>query len=331
MAGYYDEITGEYIDTGDTGQLSGPLDNSSGTGTIGDYTRTQTFDDGSTLIMDLDGNIIGSTPATDTGYTGGGGFDVGSLLSRLGTSAFNSLKSAFTDSKGNVNWRNVAAAAGGLYGLYQSNRPQEKTGYQGGIPKYEATREAVANTYDPNRRPGSGGQRYFSQTQFAAPGEAATAARAAAKEEAAGLETLNRANPAQQMRKNPTEAAVVKGAESSKVREGTAASKVIETLPPPKYATGGILALAKGGAPRYLDGATDGMADKIPARIDGKQEARLSHGEFVIPADVVGHLGNGNSEAGAQRLYEMMDRIRKARTGTPKQGKQINPNKFLPV
>lgn len=331
MAGYYDEETGEYIDTGDTGQLSGPLDNTSGTGTIGDYTRTQIFDDGSTLIMDLDGNIIGSTPSTDTGYTGGGGFDVGSLLSRLGTSAFNSLKSAFTDSKGNVNWRNVAAAAGGLYGLYQSNRPQEKTGYQGGIPKYEAVREAAPNTYDPNRRPGSGGQRYFSQTQYAAPGEAATAARAAAKEEAAGLEALNRANPARQERKDPTVTAIQKGAESDKVREGTDASKVIETLPPPKYATGGILALAKGGAPRYLDGATDGMADKIPARIDGKQEARLSHGEFVIPADVVGHLGNGNSEAGAQRLYEMMDRIRKARTGTPKQGKQINPNKFLPA
>ena len=52
---------------------------------------------------------------------------------------------------------------------------------------------------------------------------------------------------------------------------------------------------------------------------------RLDH------ADVVGHLGNGNSEAGAQRLYEMMDKIRKARTGTSKQGKQINPNKFLPT
>jgi hypothetical protein len=71
------------------------------------------------------------------------------------------------------------------------------------------------------------------------------------------------------------------------------------------------------------------MADKIPANIDGKQEARLSHGEFVVPADVVSHLGNGNSDAGADRLYAMMDRVRKARTGTKKQGKQINPNKYL--
>jgi hypothetical protein len=104
--------------------------------------------------------------------------------------------------------------------------------------------------------------------------------------------------------------------------------------PVPQYAAGGIAGLPKNGAKtskgRYLNGETDGMADKIPAKIDGKQEARLSHGEFVIPADVVGHLGNGNSEAGAKRLYEMMDRIRHARTGTTKQGKQINSDKFLP-
>jgi hypothetical protein len=92
-------------------------------------------------------------------------------------------------------------------------------------------------------------------------------------------------------------------------------------------AQGGLMNLAKG---RYLNGATDGMADKIPAHIEGKQPAALSHGEFVVPADVVSHLGNGNSEAGAQRLYDMMDRIRKARTGTTKQGKQINPDKFMP-
>ena len=330
MPGYYDEITGEYIDTGDDSYGYSQLDNTSGTGSIGDYTTTQIFDDGSTLIMDLDGNIIGSTPATDTGYTGGGGFDIGNLLARLGTSAFNSLKSAFTKD-GKTDWRNVAAAAGGLYGLYQSNRPQEKTGYQGGIPKYEAVREAVSGTYDPERRPGSGGQRYFSQPQFTAPGDAATTARAAAREEAAGLETLNRANPAQQRRASPTTEAVDRGAESAAVQEGRPASEVLQDKPVPQYASGGITTLAKGGAPRYLNGTTDGMADKIPARIDDNQEARLSHGEFVIPADVVSHLGNGNSEAGAQRLYTMMDKIRKARTGTTKQGKQINPNKFLPA
>jgi hypothetical protein len=72
------------------------------------------------------------------------------------------------------------------------------------------------------------------------------------------------------------------------------------------------------------------MADKIPARIDNTQEARLSDGEFVVPADVVSHLGNGNSNAGAKNLYNMMDRVRKARTGNTKQGTEINPNKFIP-
>jgi hypothetical protein len=324
MAGYYDEETGAWVDTGDTGVNQGQLDNTSGTGTVGDYTNVQTFDDGSTLIMDKDGNIIGSTPSTDTTSTGG--IDIGSMMARLGTSAFNSLKSAFTDPKtGGVNWRNVAAAAGGLYGLYQSQKAPEKTGYQGGIPKYEAVREKVANTYDPNRRPGSSAQSYFSSTKYVAP-EGAEAARTAAKEEAAGLEALNKSSPARQERTVLQAGAEKK--EPEKKEEVKPASSVIDKLPVPKYASGGIADMAKG---RYLGGATDGMADKIPARIGGKQEAKLSHGEFVIPADVVGHLGNGNSDAGAKRLYEMMDRIRQARTGTTKQGKQINPNKFLPT
>jgi hypothetical protein len=96
------------------------------------------------------------------------------------------------------------------------------------------------------------------------------------------------------------------------------------------YTGGGIAAMAKGGmAPRFLSGGGDGMSDDIPATINGKQPARLADGEFVIPADVVSHLGNGSSKAGAKKLYSMMDKVRQARTGTKKQGKQINPNKFL--
>jgi hypothetical protein len=90
---------------------------------------------------------------------------------------------------------------------------------------------------------------------------------------------------------------------------------------------GGIAGMSHG---RYLQGSTDGMADKIDTSIDGVQPAKLSHGEFVIPADVVSHLGNGNSDAGAKKLYHMMDKIRMARTGTKKQGKEINPDKFMP-
>jgi hypothetical protein len=100
---------------------------------------------------------------------------------------------------------------------------------------------------------------------------------------------------------------------------------------PVQRAEGGeIDGYAKGGGLHYLKSAEDGMADRIPATIDNKQPAKLSGGEFVIPADVVSHLGNGNSEAGAKQLYAMMDRIRHARTGTKKQGKQINPAKFTP-
>jgi hypothetical protein len=67
----------------------------------------------------------------------------------------------------------------------------------------------------------------------------------------------------------------------------------------------------------------------IPASIAGKQPARLANEEFVVPADVVSHLGNGSSEAGAKALYKMMDRVRQARTGKKSQGKQINPEKYL--
>ena len=88
------------------------------------------------------------------------------------------------------------------------------------------------------------------------------------------------------------------------------------------------LGYADGG---YLDGKGDGMSDSIPATIEGKQPARLADGEFVVPADVVSHLGNGSSKAGSKRLYAMLDKVRHARTGNKKQGKQIKADKYLPA
>lgn len=88
---------------------------------------------------------------------------------------------------------------------------------------------------------------------------------------------------------------------------------------------------AAGGNPRLLRGPGDGMSDHIPATINNRQPARLADGEYVITADVVSHLGNGSTEAGAKQLDAMMKRVRKGRTGTPKQGKQINPRKYLPA
>ena len=86
---------------------------------------------------------------------------------------------------------------------------------------------------------------------------------------------------------------------------------------------------AEGGTPRFLSGGGDGMSDSIKANINGTQPARLADGEFVIPADVVSHIGNGSSKAGAKQLYAMMDRVRSARTGRKSQGKQINPRKYM--
>jgi len=93
------------------------------------------------------------------------------------------------------------------------------------------------------------------------------------------------------------------------------------------YNEGGVSSLPA----RYLDGAGDGMSDSIKANIGGMQEARLADGEFVVPADVVADLGNGSSNAGAERLYSMMDRIRQARHGTTKQPPEVNVNKTLPA
>jgi hypothetical protein len=92
-----------------------------------------------------------------------------------------------------------------------------------------------------------------------------------------------------------------------------------------------LYGMAKGGQPRFIDGPGDGMSDSIPASIDGVQPAALADGEFVIPADVVSHLGNGSTKAGAGQLYAMMDRIRQARTGNKDQGKEIQPTKYLPA
>ena len=102
-----------------------------------------------------------------------------------------------------------------------------------------------------------------------------------------------------------------------------------------ELAQGGVASLpneyAAGG--KLLQGPGDGMSDSIPAVIKGArpQRAALAQGEFVIPADVVSHLGNGSTDAGAKRLYAMMDKIRHARTGTKKQGRQINPANFMPA
>jgi hypothetical protein len=94
-------------------------------------------------------------------------------------------------------------------------------------------------------------------------------------------------------------------------------------------AEGGLGGYSDGG--RMLKGPGDGMSDDIPAVIGKKQPARLADGEFVVPADVVSHLGNGSTDAGARKLYNMMDKVRTARTGKKKQAPAVKTDKYLPA
>ena len=135
------------------------------------------------------------------------------------------------------------------------------------------------------------------------------------------------------------EAADIKAAEDEKnERLRRRVEEIMRGNPLPKdfsMAGGGMASYATGGNspknPRMLDGPGDGMSDSIPAMIGNKQPARLADGEFVIPADIVSHLGNGSSKAGSKQLYAMMDRIRKARTGRSSQAPEVRATKLMPA
>jgi hypothetical protein len=261
-----------------------------------DGTIVRTYADGSIYNYDAYGNVIDAVdkdknkidlsgpdnPATNAN---------GTLPTTPSPDLLNQLKNAFgsaiykKDAAGNLtnqlDLSKLGSLALGGYSAYQAaNYQAPKSGYQGGIPSLAAVRTQIPQ---PTRTPYTGqpamGRRYFTDTQYVAPAQAAAT------------------QAAQQQAVQPVQAA-----------------------------QGGLMA-AKG---TYLRGETDGMADKLDTSIEGTQPAKLSHGEFVVPADVVSHLGNGNSDAGAKKLYQMMDRIRVARTGTKKQGKEINPDKFMP-
>jgi hypothetical protein len=267
-----------------------------------------------------------------------GGIDPQALTALLGTAAYQS-----------GGFDKVLDAVGLDFLKTSANAPPV-TGYQGGIPEYVAVQERVPQGAIAAPRPGAAGQRYFSDVIYAQKPESMRTpptleeARAMARSQV-GLGSLNAGGVGSGM------AGTLGGPGYGEYPLGSAGPRVPPSspnyVPPPRAsggsgvgtgtldearpelrAAGGLLGLAKGGY--YLGGTTDGMADKVPARIDGRQEARLSDGEFVVPADVVSHLGNGNSNAGAQQLYAMMDKVRQDRTGRKAQGKQINPKRYMP-
>jgi len=73
-----------------------------------------------------------------------------------------------------------------------------------------------------------------------------------------------------------------------------------------------------------------GMADDLPGVIGNKEQIAVSQDEFIVPADVVSMLGDGSSDAGSKQLYNMMDRVRQAKTGGTTQASPINPSKVMP-
>jgi hypothetical protein len=199
-------------------------------------------------------------------------------------------------------------------GLTETQRAM--AGFQGEIPNYEVRRQRVPGTNDPNRRPGSSGQRYFTDVEYVSPGQGTPPAL-----DPVALAAANLANPNRETRSRTPiiDANYPFSREFAPLRRASVPSPV--TL-----AAGGIASLKPG---QYFSGNTDGMADRVPAVIDGVQPAALSDGEFVFPSDVVADIGNGNSNAGARELKELMDRIRKARHGNKSQGKQIDARKML--
>ena len=229
----------------------------------------------------------------------------------------------------------------GIAGFMQdaTKADSKPVGYQGKIEPRQAVRQQVGQpardksnmTRDGFKASptvqGAKGRSYFTDVIYAdkPETEVPTVEEARKKTKKQAFDIFKRNNPDVPDEQNPHYEAPVEPKTTDNAADDTSGLAAGGRIP--KFASGGIASAHKG---YYLGGKTDGMADKIPARIDGKQEARLSDGEFVIPADVVSHLGNGNSDAGAQQLHGMMDNVRQARTGTTEQGKQIDPQKFMP-
>jgi hypothetical protein len=215
---------------------------------------------------------------------------------------------------GNIDWEKLLGLGAGLayssgaldpvlegLGLdFLTDSGVQPVGYQGGIPEYVAVQQQVPGAMTDTPRPGDRGQRYFTDVIYAQKPE--------------GQEPPTLAQAQETATRRGQELALHNPVLRTMYAGGLA------TLPRRNFSNGGY----------FLGGITDGMADRVPASIDGQQEARLSDGEFVVPADVVSHLGNGNSNAGAKQLYAMMDRVRQARTGREEQGKQINPKRYMP-
>jgi hypothetical protein len=301
---------------------------------------------GEPIVVARDPGVILNPDGTPSGGSGtgavtgtGGNASIGSSAPKPGSSASNAVKKFFSGDSSTGTYVGAGLGLLGLLEAYQKNKQREanqvtqvplnlnKYKYVSGGTNRPAPRAYGAGAMGQNY----GGALVPTSQAVTAPVTAPVAAPAAAP-------VSNVAYPVSTMPYRSTDATSVKPVDSvsydpisgSLIEDKSFYSNPSVVDLPVRAASGGLMELAKGGSTNYLRGKTDGMADKLNTSIDGIQPAKLSHGEFVVPADVVAHLGNGNSEAGADVLYKMLDRVRRARTGNKKQGKKINPNKFMP-
>jgi hypothetical protein len=318
----------------DNPEFFGSLPGTAGSTSVADASGniTYKYDDGSTLTVGPNGLPISNTESPDSqGNSVAFNRALAWTSRNLGGTAAKVLQNVMKNPGASLATALAAAKAFG-------GSDDSGGGYNVPVPKMDVVADRIAFD-DTNRRPGEAGRRYFTNPLFVAQGDtanmeraqAATTAQKSGLEAAAPRYTPPAPNPFTgkipvdfSKQQTPVIPATAAGLPAIPTREQIDMQNQQRTAMPMKMAEGGIA-----DAGRYLQGKTDGMADKIETSIDGEQPALLSHGEFVIPADVVSHLGNGNSEAGAEKLYSMMDRIRQARTGTKEQGKEIDADKFI--
>ena len=315
MSSQFDPITGY------------PIDTSPGT------TTGFTYDPISGAVVDTEAG----TPGAGWGMPGNFGTFLTDLQS--GTSGLGAaLKGIFGGKYGDVT---QMAAFGGLAALLNRMMTQkpDPVGYQYGIPKYTATRtQTPMSEQRPTTmgadgkvipyRPGQGGISYFSPMKYSYAGYEPKKAEDFLKAPAGltppptgGTTGGTTDNTTPQYATDSDRQVAVGGGASGGLAElivGAAGGSVN------RYNMGGY----SGG--RYLRGPGDGVSDSIPAKFERSgQPARLADGEFVIDARTVSEIGNGSSEAGARKLYAMMDRVHKARK-TAKRGKPSGADKYLP-
>lgn len=265
-----------------------------------------------TDILPDDVSQTGTDPTTGGGV--GGGFDLSSILNTLGGGVkdVGGFLKTFLNPKGDLGGLPLLALAalGNRSGFF--NAPTTRVGFQGTIPKYTFERQQVpfAQQRPSGYRPGQGGITYFTPGRFIPVASGTTGGATApttpeATKPSGG--TSGEYEPGSFVPESPD---MLYGGRTGDFPVSAAAGGRM---------VGGLEMLAKG---RYLKGNGDGVSDSIPAEFAGSgQKAMLADGEFVIPARVVSEIGNGSSDAGARKLYAMLDRIeaqaKKAKRGKP--------------